>query len=115
MAKGGRRGGYNTNRKRGASVGSELATKSKFVAPTTGHEDVYFTTGSTKDVAGFQGTVQKLARQVSTATGWKQSPILGKATTDLQDLVFKPSSRLIRQYYQYTDGAVTTDWDTAGT
>ena len=78
MVKGGRAGRYNRNRKKEASGGSWLATKPKSVTPTSGHEDVYFTTGSTKDVAAFQGTVQKLARHVSTAAGWKQGPMLGK-------------------------------------
>ena len=50
----------------------------KFMAPTSGHEDVYFTTGSTKEAAAFQDTVQKLARQVSTDVGWKQVPTWGK-------------------------------------
>ena len=60
-----------------------LATKSKFVAPTSGHEDVYFTTGSAKDATAFQGTVQKLAQHVSTAAGWKQGSTLEKAMTNL--------------------------------
>ena len=83
MAKGGCGGGYNKNRKRGASGGYRSVTQPKCVAPTSGHEDVYFTTGSTKDATAFQGTVQKLARHVSTVAGWKQGPTLGKATTDL--------------------------------
>ena len=40
-----------------------MATKLKFVAPTLGHADTYFTTGSTKDVTAFQGMVKKLARK----------------------------------------------------
>ena len=63
MVKSGRAGRYNRNRKKGASRESTLATKSKFVAPTSGHEDVYFTTGSTKDATAFQGMVKKLARK----------------------------------------------------
>ena len=58
------------------------ATTSKFVAPTSGHKDMYFTMGSMKDAAAFQGTVQKLARHVSTAAGWEQGPTLGKAMSD---------------------------------
>ena len=76
---------------------------------------MYFTTGSTKDAAAFQDTVQKLARHVSTAAGWKQGPTQGKAMNDLRDPVFNPPSRPVRQYYQHTDGAVTTDRAIAGT
>ena len=60
MANGDRLRGRYRNRKKGASDGSTSDKKIKFVAPTSGHEDVYFTTGSTKDAAAFQGTVQKL-------------------------------------------------------
>ena len=35
--------------------------------------------------------------------------------TDLWDSVFSLPSRLVRYYYQNTDGLVTTDWATAGT
>ena len=63
-------------RRRESSGGSTSAAKPKFAAPTLGHEVVYFTTGSTKDAAGFQDTVLKLARHVSTASGWKQDPTL---------------------------------------
>ena len=83
MGKSARAGRFNRNRKEGASGGSTSDTKPKFVAQTSGHEDVYFTTGPTKDAAAFQDTVQKLARHVSTAAGWKQGPTLGKAMTDL--------------------------------
>ena len=55
-----RKGAYK-GQKKGVFGESTLATKLKFVAPTSGHKDVYFTTGSTKDGAAFQGTVQKLA------------------------------------------------------
>ena len=72
----------NRNWKKGTSGGSTSVAKPKFVAPTSGHKDVYLTTGSTKDAAAFQDTVQKLARHVSTTAGWKQGPTLGKATYD---------------------------------
>ena len=83
MGKSFRAGRSNRHRKKGASGGSTSDAKPKFVAPTSGYEDVYFTTRSTKDVVAFQDTVQKLARHVLTATGWKQGPMLGKAMTDL--------------------------------
>ena len=108
MANGERRRGRYRNRKKGASDGSTPDKKTKFVAPTSGHEDVYFTTGSTKDAAAFQGTVQKLARHVSTAAGWNQGPTLGKAMTDLRDPVFIPPKRPVREYYA-VDGTTTTD------
>ena len=114
MVKSGRGGRYNRNRKKGASGESTSATKSKFVAPTSGHEYVYFTMGRTKDAAAFQRTVQKLEWHVSTATGWKQGSTLGKAMTDLQNPVFNPPSRPVRPYYS-SGGEVTTDWATAGT
>ena len=101
MVKGGR---FSRYRKRGTSGGSAPDAKPKFVAPTSGHEDVYFTTGSTKDAAAFQDTVQKLARHVSTAAGWKQGPTLGKAMTDLRDPVFVPPVRPLRLFHQNTDG-----------
>ena len=53
MVKSGRAGRYNRNRKKGASGESTSDTKPKCMAPTSGHEDMYFTTGSTKDAAAF--------------------------------------------------------------
>ena len=79
MVKSGRAGRSNRNRKKGASGGSASDAKPKFVAPTSGYEDVYFTTGSTKADMAFQGTVQKLTQHVSTVVRWKQGPTLGKA------------------------------------
>jgi hypothetical protein len=114
MVNKGGRGGRHRNRKKGASGESTSATKSKFVAPTSGHEDVCFTTGSTKDAAAFQDTVQKLARHVSTAAGWKQGPTLGKAMTDLRDPAFDQPTRPVREYYA-PDGTVTKSRATAGT
>ena len=56
--------------------------RKKYVAPTANHHDVLFTPGTTKDTAEFKDTVQILARHVSTASGWKQGPMLAKAMTD---------------------------------
>ena len=64
MVKSDRAGRYNRNQKKGASVESTSATNSKFVTPTSEHEDVYFTMGSTKDAAAFQVTIKKLMRHV---------------------------------------------------
>ena len=112
--RGGRGGHHNRNRKTGTSGASTSGAKPKFVAPTSGHEDVCFTTGSTRDAAAFQDTVQKLARHVSTAAGWKQGPTLGKAMTDLRDPAFNQPERPVREYYKNTDGMTTTDRATAG-
>ena len=57
MVKSFRVGRSNRNRKKRTSGGSTSDGKPKSVAPTLGHEDVYFTTGSTKDAAAFQDTV----------------------------------------------------------
>ena len=87
-----------------------MDAKPKFMAPTSGHEDVYFTTGSTKDVLAFQDTVQKLARHVSTAAGRKQGPTFGKAMIDLLiNPVFNQPSSPVRKYHKHMDGTVTTD------
>ena len=83
-----RAGRSNRNQKKESSGGFTSDARQKFVAPTSGHEDVYFTTGSTKDAAAFQVTVQKLARRVSTAAGWKQGPTLGKTMNNMKDPVF---------------------------
>ena len=110
----GQAGRFNRSQKKGASWGSTSDSKLKFMAPTSGHEDVYFTTGTTKDATAFQDTVQKLVRDVSIAAGWKQGPTLGKAMTDIRDPVFDPPTRPMRIYYQNKDGKVTTDRATAG-
>ena len=102
------------NQKKGASGESTSATKSKFMAHTSGHKDVYFTTGSTKDAVAFQGTVQKLARHVSTVVGRKQGLMVGKAMINLRDLLFNPPSRPVRQYYNM-NSMVTTNRATART
>ena len=115
MGKSFQAGRSNRNRKKGTSGASTSDAKPKFVAPTSGHEDVYFTTGSTKDAAAFQDTVQKLSRHVSTAVGWKQDPTLGKAMTNLWDPMFKPPSRTVRKYYKNMDGKEVTDQATEGT
>ena len=109
MDKSFRAGRSNRNRKKGTSGGSTSDAKPKFVALTSGHEDVHFTTGSTKDAAAFQDTIQKLARHVSPTAGWKQGPTLGKAMTDLWDPVFNPPSRTVKNYYKHTDGKETTN------
>ena len=95
-----RRGERYKGQRKDSTSRSTSAAKLKFVAPTSGHENVYFTTGSTKDAMAFWDTVQKLARHMSTTEGWKQGPTLGKAVTDLQDPVFDPPTRPVREYYK---------------
>ena len=49
-------------------TGSEYppTTTEKFTAPTTGLQDVYFTTGTNEDAANFNETKKRLARYVGT-------------------------------------------------
>ena len=77
--------------------------KDKFVAPTAGLGNVYFTTGSTQDAAEYQDTVRKLARHVAT-TSWKQASVLSKAMTDLKDPTSELPTRPTRKYIT-EDGA----------
>ena len=93
---------------------STPVAKPKFVAPMSGREDVYFTTGSIKDAAAFQDTVHKLARRVSTAAGWKQGPTLGKVMTNLRDPVFDQPTRPVRMYFDNVDGTATKAWAMSG-
>ena len=92
-----------------------MATNPKFVDPTSVHKAVYFTKRCTKDATVFQGTVQKLARHMSTPAVWKKEATVSKAMTGLQDPMFNPPSRLVRQYYNHEGGSVTTDRAVAGT
>ena len=66
-----------------------------FVAHTFGHKKVYFTTGSTKDIATFQETIQQLARHISTILGWKHGEVLGKAISNLKNPVFDLPNQLV--------------------
>ena len=47
------------------------ASTTKFTAPTSGLEDVFFVRGTAKDAAKFENTVSKLARHVGTSP-WPQ-------------------------------------------
>ena len=86
------------------------------MAPASGYGDIYFSRGSTPGAPAFQDTVQKLARHMLAAAGWKQGPTLGKAMmTNLRDPVLDLPTRPVRMYYQNTDGAVTTDQTIGGT
>ena len=52
-----------------------------------------------KDASAFQDTVQKLAQHMLTNVGWKQSPALGKAMTNLKDPMFDQPTWLVRMHY----------------
>ena len=109
------RGERHKGRRKVSTGGTTPASKLKFVAPNSGHKDVYFTTGSTKEPVAFQDTVQKLARHLSTPAGRKQGPTLGKAMTDPKDPMCDPPTRLVQKYYKNTNGTETRDWVTGGT
>ena len=81
-------------------------TKKKFTAPTPGYEDVYFTSGPTKDAAQFQGTVNKLSRCVGTQC-WKKASVLSKAMGDLVAPVYTGPTRPSRQYMTGAAGSRT--------
>jgi hypothetical protein len=78
----------------------------RFKAPTAGYEDVFFTSGSTKDAAEFKDTRQKLARWVATSS-WKQASVLARAMTELKEPVLTPPVRPVRMYYDPNDGSET--------
>ena len=53
--------GKRKQRTVGGAGSSGGAASTKFTAPTSGLEDVYFTWGTTKDAAKFEDTVSNLA------------------------------------------------------
>ena len=78
-------GKKNKRRQRNtAGAGSSgSAGTTKFTAPTSGLEDMYFTLGTAKNAAKFEDTVSKLARHVGTLP-WPQSLVAPKAISTLQ-------------------------------
>ena len=58
--------GKRKQRTVGGAGSSGGAGTTKFTAPTSGLEDVYFTWDTAKDAAKFDDTVSKLARHVGT-------------------------------------------------
>ena len=101
-------------RRKGKKSGSgETPTptaKKKFTAPTPGYEDVYFTSGSTKDAAQFQDTVNKLSRCVGTQS-WKKASVLSKAMGDLIAPIFTSPTRPSRVYMTGQAGSRTRTLD----
>ena len=83
--------------------------RKKYIAPTANHHDVLFTSGTTKDTAECKDTVRKLARHVSTASGWKRGPSLGKAMADLAAPVHAEPARPVRKYHLNSDTTKITD------
>ena len=74
-------------------AGSPAGT-TKFTAPTSGLEDVYFTLSTAKDAAKFKNTVSKLARHVGT-NPWPQSLVAPKA---MSILIISPQNLRSRQF-----------------
>ena len=109
-----KRGGERYTCRRKNSDRPTSSAKLNLVAPTSGHKDVYFNPGSTKDTTAFQNTVQKLAQHVSIAAGWKQGPRFGKEMTDLKEPVFDQPTRPVRMNYDNQDNTETKVWATNG-
>ena len=88
-----------------------MTTKRTFKAPTKGLEDVFFTSGTAKDVAHFMDTIDQLSRYVATS-GWKQASEIAKVMTNLKDPELVAPARTTRTYlYVLVPEAVkTTDW-----
>ena len=51
---------------------------------------------------------------MSTAAGWKQGPMLGKAMTILRNPVFDQPTRLVRMYFNNVDSTKTKARATVG-
>ena len=79
--------------------GSRKTTTKKYSAPTGNHHDVLFSSGTTKDAAGFTDTVRILARHVSTSSTYKHGLTLALVMTDLEAPVYTEPQRPVRKYY----------------
>ena len=82
--------GKRTKRKQRAAggTGSLSGPTTKFTAPTSGLEDVFFTWGTTKEAAKFEDTVSKLAQHIGTSP-WFQSLVALKAMSTLNTPAFE--------------------------
>ena len=88
-------------------AGSPAGT-TKFTAPTSGLEDVFFFTWSTaKDAAKFKDTVSKLARHVGTSP-WPQSLVASKAMSTLRTPEFEEPAVPTREYWSDPGRTVMT-------
>ena len=77
---------------------SGSAGTTKFAAPMSGLEDVYFTWGTAKDTAKIEDTISKLARHVRTSP-WPQSSVASKAMSTLQTPEFEEPAVPTREYW----------------
>ena len=75
-------------RQRAVGGAGSPAGTTKFTAPTSGLEDVFFTWGTAKDAAKFEDTVSKLARHVDTSP-WPQSFVASKVVSTLETPEFE--------------------------
>ena len=80
------------------SPGGAGTGTTKFTAPTSGIEDVFFTWGTAKDAAKFKDTVSKLARPVGTSP-WPQSLVTSKAMSTLRTPEFEEPAVPTREYW----------------
>ena len=71
----------------------------KFTAPTSGLEDVFFTWGTAKDAAKFENAVSKLARHVGTSP-WSQFLVASKAMSTLRNPEFVEPTIPAREYWE---------------
>ena len=74
------------------------AATTKFISPTSGLEDVFFTWGTTKDAAKFEDTVSKLSWHVGTSP-WPQSSVASKAMSTLTTPEFEEPAVPTREYW----------------
>ena len=73
------------------------AGNTKFTAPTSGLEDVYFTWGTAKDAVKFEDTVNKLAQYVGTSP-WPQSSVASKVLSTLVTPKFEKPAVPTQEY-----------------
>ena len=102
-------------KKSGSASSATATTKKKLRAPTKVYQDVFFTSGTAKDVAQFMDTVEQLLRYMATSD-WKQASDLDKVMTDLKDLTMVAPVRPTITYLSGsgTDVVETTNRITLG-
>ena len=102
-------------KKSGPTNIAPTTTKKTFWAPTKGHEDLLFTSGTAKDAAQFTDTIAQLSRYMATL-GWKQASALAKVMTDLKDPALVAPARPTRTYLHGSgpDAVETTNRITLG-
>ena len=75
-------------RQRGVGGAGSPAGTTKFTAPTSGLEDVFFAWDTAKDAAKFEDTVSKLARRVGMSP-WPQPSVASKVMSTLKTPEFE--------------------------